>query len=72
MNSLAENLSVGFGQSVRHAGQIFRGVNVADEAFRRFDFVGDRDPSNPEASEAAKDRYGLQSAPGMRHSMRND
>jgi hypothetical protein len=27
-------------------------------------------PSRPEASEAASARYGLQSAPGMRHSMR--
>ena len=30
----------GFGERVRHAGQVFRGVNVADEAFGRFDLVG--------------------------------
>src|SRR5262249_3817188 len=31
----------GFGQRVRHALQVFRGVNVADEAFGRLDLVGD-------------------------------
>src|SRR5262245_5518836 len=31
----------GFGQRVGHAGQVFRGVNVAYEAFGRFDLVGD-------------------------------
>ena len=31
-----------------------------------------RTPSKPDASDAANARYGLTSAPGMRHSMRND
>ena len=31
----------GFGQRIRYAGQIFRCVNVADEAFGRLNLVGD-------------------------------
>ena len=30
----------GFGERVWHARQVFRRVNVADEAFGRFDLVG--------------------------------
>src|SRR5262249_19587314 len=31
----------GFGQRIGYARQVFRGVNVADEAFGRLDLIGD-------------------------------